>query len=240
MTPVETPPPLHEASPFWTYTDFALFVCLSIPSVVLSLLTALALGRLAPIGKPVLALLTQLLVYAFLFGALYLILKLRYGKPFWRSLGWRAPFPGMLACAAGGPLLAIALGIIGRLIRTPEIKLPLEDLAANLPTTVLLAIIVVVLGPVAEELVFRGFLMPLIARSFGVATGILATALVFGALHAFEYQWSWRHVLLISTAGAVFGWVRHAADSTAASALMHAGFNMLQFTAFLVQMKTHG
>jgi membrane protease YdiL (CAAX protease family) len=240
MTPVEAPPPSYEASPFWTYTDFALFVGMAVPSVALALLTGVVISRWTPLGKPAAALLTQLLVYALLFGSLYLILKLRYGQPFWRSLGWRVPFRGMLACAVGGPLLVLALGVIGKLIRTPEIQLPLKDLADTLPTTILLGIIVVVLGPVAEELVFRGFLMPLTVRSSGVATGVIMTALVFGALHAFEYQWSWRHVLLISTAGAVFGWVRHAADSTAASALMHASFNMLQFAAFLVQIKTNG
>jgi CAAX protease family protein len=237
MTPAEAPPPSHEA-PFWTYTDFALFVCLAIPSVILSLLTVLAVGRLAPVSKPVLALLLQLVLYALLFGALYLILKLRYGQPFWRSLGWRVPFRGMLACAAGGPLLVLGLGIIGKLIRTPEIQLPFKDLAQDVPTTVLFGIIVVILGPVAEELVFRGFLMPLVVRSFGVATGVITTALIFGALHAFEYQWSWRHVLLISTAGAAFGWIRHVTDSTAASSLMHSTFNLIPFVGFLAQART--
>jgi uncharacterized protein len=94
---------------------------------------------------------------------------------------------------------------------------------------------VVVLGPLCEELAFRGFLMPLLIRSLGVTAGILLTGLLFGALHAYEYEWSWRHSLLISVAGAVFGWARYALGSTAASTFMHATFNLTQFAALLAQ-----
>ena len=51
----------------------------------------------------------------------------------------------------------------------------------NRPTVVLFAIFVVILGPLCEELAFRGFLMPLLMRSFGAATGIIATGILFGA-----------------------------------------------------------
>jgi len=56
-----------------------------------------------------------------------------------------------------------------------------------------------------EELIFRGFLQPLLVRSLGAPAGILATALPFGLLHFQEYGNSWRHVLLISLSGVAFG-----------------------------------
>jgi membrane protease YdiL (CAAX protease family) len=105
-------------------------------------------------------------------------------------------------------------------------------------TIILLGILVVILGPVAEELAFRGFLMPLLVRSIGVAGGIVVTGIIFGSVHGYEYQWSWRHMLLISTAGCVFGWVKYKTQSTVASALMHSTFNLTQFAAFLVQQRS--
>ena len=59
----------------------------------------------------------------------------------------------------------------------------------------------------------------------------------FGGLHAPEYQWSWRHVLLISTVGGVLGWVRHKTGSTAGSAFMHATYNLTQLAGFLAAPK---
>src|SRR5213079_893775 len=98
--------------------------------------------------------------------------------------------------------------------RTPIIKLPFEQMLTNRPTIALFAVFVVVVGPLCEELAFRGFLMPLLIRSMGAVAGILITGLLFGSLHAAEYQWSWKHVLLISTAGTTFGWVRYKTGST--------------------------
>jgi membrane protease YdiL (CAAX protease family) len=80
--------------------------------------------------------------------------------------------------------------------------------------------------------------MPLFMRTFGAAIGILFTGFLFGSAHGFEYQWSWRHILLISAAGSIFGWARYKTGSTAAAAFMHATFNLTQFAAFLAQSRT--
>ena len=85
-----------------------------------------------------------------------------------------------------------------------------------------------------EELAFRGFLQPLLVRSLGTVPGILAAALPFGLLHFQEYGNSWRHVLLISLAGAAFGWMRHATGSTKAAAIMHASYNAIEFVLLLM------
>ena len=76
-------------------------------------------------------------------------------------------------------------------------------------------------------------------RSFGALPGILAAAVPFGLLHYSEYGNSWKHVVLISLAGAAFGWMRHATGSTKASTLMHAAYNGFQF-ALLFAAKWQG
>ena len=90
------------------------------------------------------------------------------------------------------------------------------------------------MAPVCEELVFRGFLQPVLVRSLGAVAGILATAVPFGLLHFSEYGNSWRHVLLISLSGVAFGWVRQVTGSTKAAAGMHSAYNAFQFVLLIM------
>jgi membrane protease YdiL (CAAX protease family) len=226
--------PVTPAAPFWDYQDLLFFVSLCLPSLLVSMLLVRFLAPVS-LGKPFQGLLGQLVWYVLIFGSLYGLLRIRYDQPFWRSLGWRFPFRGMGWTLFGGPLLAFAIAILGFLLRTPDIQMPFRQMLGNRPTVVLFAIFVVILGPLAEELAFRGFLMPLVIRSFGPAIGIVATGVVFGGLHAYEYSWSWRHVLLIAAAGTTFGWVRYKTGSIAASIFMHATYNLTQLAAFFAQ-----
>lgn len=241
---VEIPPPIEppsqppERQPFWDYVDLGFLISLCVPALLIAALLVRAFSRFLHYGKPFEGLLIQLVWYALVFGAMFALLRVRYDRPFWRSLGWTVPVPAVAASFLAGPVLAISIGYLGYVLRTPEIKLPFEQMFENQPTLVLFGIFVVILGPLCEELAFRGFLMPLLMRSFGVAAGIIATGLLFGGLHAYEYSWSWRHVVLIGSAGTVFGWVRYKTNSTAASAFMHSTYNLTQFAAFLIQTHT--
>jgi membrane protease YdiL (CAAX protease family) len=237
MTP-ELTDDFRGRSAFWDYTDLLIFIGFAFPSLVASALLARGLTFVLPVSRVFDALLMQLVWYALIFGALVVQLRVRYDRPFWSSLGWKIPFRGMLACLVSGPVLAIAVGLVGYVIHTPTIKLPMFDqMLTDRPTTILFALFVVAIGPLCEELAFRGFLMPLLMRSLGTAGGIVLTAVLFGAMHGYEYEWSWRHMLLISIVGVVLGWVRNDTGSTAASTFMHATFNLTQLAAFVAQPK---
>jgi membrane protease YdiL (CAAX protease family) len=125
--------------------------------------------------------------------------------------------------------------VSGVLLRTPDINSPMKELLADPFSVVLLAIFGTTLAPLCEELLFRGFLQPLLVRSFGAAAGILIAALAFGLLHLQEYGNSWRHGLLITLAGASFGWVRRRTGSTKAAVVMHATYNAVFFVALAAQ-----
>jgi hypothetical protein len=242
MTPpdaLQAPPPDQQRSslqPFWDYQDFLLFIAFAVPSLLIAAFLVRIIPATAIYGKAFQGLLLQLIWYSLTFGALYLILRMRHGQPFWSSLGWKFPFRGMTTVLFGGPLLAVGVGYLGYLLKTPDIQMPFRQMLENRPTLMLFAIFVVLLGPLCEELAFRGFLMPLLVRSLGPAAGIVGTGALFGCLHAPEYSWSWRHVLLITVAGSTFGWVRYRTGSTAASTFMHAGYNLTQLAAFLAQL----
>jgi len=240
-TPVAPAPPPGGSppgsEPFWDYQDFFLFIAFAFPCLLIAALIVRMIPATGAYGKSFQGLVAQLIWYALVFAMLYFILRVRYGRPFWRSLGWRFPFRGMPLILFGGPLLAIGLGMAGALLQTPDVPTPFRAMLDNRPTFVLFTIFVIILGPLFEELAFRGFLMPLLVRSLGPAIGIVLTAALFGCLHAPEYAWSWRHVLLITAAGAAFGWVRYRTGSTAASTFMHAAYNLTQFAGFLGQSK---
>jgi membrane protease YdiL (CAAX protease family) len=224
--------------PFWNYADLLLFILLGIPSLGVAYLVAELLS-FTPLSLAFRLILAQVLWYGLTFGALKALLLLRYQQPFWRSLGWKSlPFSATTLHVFAGPMLALALGLLGAALHTPEIPLPFQQLLKDRPAIILLGLLVVVLGPLCEELGFRGFLMPLFIRSLGPAAGILITGIIFGCAHGYEYEWSWRHMLLISVAGCVFGWAKYKTGSTAASAFMHSTFNLTQFAALLINART--
>jgi membrane protease YdiL (CAAX protease family) len=97
----------------------------------------------------------------------------------------------------------------------------------------------VLAGPLFEELVFRGFAQPLLVRACGLFGGLLMCSLPFSLLHGPQYQWSWRHLLILVIASMVFGLIRHRTGSTAASTLAHAGYNLTFFTGLVLQRNLH-
>jgi len=222
--------------PFWDYFDLFFVISIFLPSLFVAALLVRTISGFIP-GKPLQGLIAQLIAYALIFGALYAILHLRYRRPFWRSLGWRVDPRVAIACLFAGPPLALAIGWLGFVLRAPELETPFQEMLQNRATLFLFAVFVVIIGPLCEELFFRGFLMPLLMRSCGTPAGIVLTGVLFGSLHGPEYSWSWRHILLVAAAGTVFGWVRFRTGSTASAVFMHSTYNMMQLAAFLIQTR---
>jgi membrane protease YdiL (CAAX protease family) len=135
--------------------------------------------------------------------------------------------------ASAGFCAAIVVAVLGNLIGAPNTENAITRLLKDPASVMIMAVFGIMVAPVCEELAFRGFLQPLLVRSFGAIPGVLGAAIPFGLLHFREYGNSWQHALLISMAGAAFGWMRHRSGSTRASAIMHAAYNTLFFAAFL-------
>jgi membrane protease YdiL (CAAX protease family) len=176
-------------------------------------------------------------LYGLLFGSLRLMFRLWYGRPFWRSLGWRPirlPVMWVMLC---GMITAVLVAVASSLIHTPTGENPMTQLMESRADILVMCVLGVTLAPLCEELVFRGFLQPVLVRSLGAAPGILLAALPFGLLHFQEYGNSWRHALIIAMAGVAFGWMRQATGSTKAAAIMHAAYNSLFFIALLTEKR---
>jgi membrane protease YdiL (CAAX protease family) len=233
--PAAAPPP-PERDPFWGYGDLLWFFGLAIPS----LLAGWAVGwlTLASLKLKVVSLAAEMIVlYGLLFGSLRLMFRLWYGRPFWRSLGWtpiRLPVMWVMLC---GMITAVLVALASSLIHTPTGENPMTQLMDTRLDVLVMCVLGVTLAPLCEELVFRGFLQPVLVRSLGAVPGILLAALPFGLLHFQEYGNSWRHALIIAMAGVAFGWMRQATGSTKAAAIMHAAYNSLFFIALMTEKR---
>jgi len=225
---------------FWGYHDLLLFVAAFFPAL---LSAGLFVGALYGVfgwpgmGKAPQLLAAQFLAYALWFAFLYVLLKAKYHRPFWESLGWEYFGESFGQRIAYGVLLALAIGLLGGLLRTPDLDTPMKRLLSDRLSVVLVGLAAATAGPVCEELAFRGFVQPLLVRSLGALPGIVLTALPFALLHGPEYAWSWRHVLLVTLAGCAFGWVRNRTGSTAAAAVVHAAYNSTFFAGMLITGK---
>lgn len=151
------------------------------------------------------------------------------------SLGalWRRVAPGQLRqdLAWGGAFLAlavllvIAVALASSLILKPD-QSPQRDLQEVLRSlsgwgpTLILFLVVAGLAPFFEELLFRGFLLPLLARGQGMAMALALSALLFGAIHLQPMG-----LPTLSTLGFVLGLAMRHTGSLRTPILVHACWN---------------
>ena len=178
------------------------------------------------VASPELQILGQMVAYLVLLGYMYVLVTKERGRPhFWETMHWNWP-RAIQVYLLGGVLLQAAFLIIEwQLRRFVPKETPFSELLRRPYSLLLIAAFSITLGPLMEELFFRGFLYPVLRRRFGVLTGILVTAMGFGLVHAAQYGYSWLSISLIFVVGLVLAIVREAKNSVAAGFLVHAGYN---------------
>jgi membrane protease YdiL (CAAX protease family) len=111
-----------------------------------------------------------------------------------------------------------------------------EDVVAKLflgegaPMRALIALVVVVCGPVIEEVLFRGALFRPMRKTLQGWMVVVVTAVLFGIVHL-----SPQKLLPIAMVGLVLGVTRLASGSLLPSMLAHAAFNAMPFVALVTQ-----
>jgi membrane protease YdiL (CAAX protease family) len=235
--------PEKEREPFWNYGDLLLMIGLLFISLLLAGLAAREWVQFHPNLKKDLtdlALPFQFVAYALVYFCFFLVFKLRYDRPVFESLGWRKSGYNLLAAGLGGVLLAFGIAYLASLIHTPKVDTPFEDLVKTPLSMALLALTAVVLAPLFEEMIFRGFLQPLFSRTLGAGLGIFLTAVLFGGLQASEYQKAWQYVAAITIVGIVLGILRAKTNSIIPGTVMHGCFNAVSVVGlFAAKYVTH-
>lgn len=147
-----------------------------------------------------------------------------------RSLGldyvrWRAATAtNWLYAVVGGILAGAAVFAIGSASRQ----------SMGLSNDWRLVVLQVTLGPVLEELVFRGYLFTLLTWSFRRLADdsgrnrlvVVATAVAFALVHMSQPGVSWLQLACITSTGTLYGWFRYRSRSVAPAAASHAAYNL--------------
>lgn len=234
----------HQREPFWGWLDVALFVVATPALVAVAVVLMTVLKALSwPVDTALSILGIQTVLYAAAYLVLWLILMLRHSESVWDGLRW-AVRPGLGAkLFVSGFALAFAAALLGLALHAPKIDNPIIRMMRDPVSIFAVVVFASTIGPAAEEAFFRGFLQPVAARSLGAAGGIALTSLVFASLHGIEYHWCWQYLLLVFVASLAFGWTRYRWNSTGASTLLHAGYNLMFFVGYLIQgriLLSHG
>lgn len=104
---------------------------------------------------------------------------------------------------------------------------------------VLLALLVVGVAPLVEELVFRGVLLSGLASRMPVWVAVAVSALIFGAAHLPDFGYAWYPVPTLVLLGLVLGWLRVHSRSLWPSMVMHASNNFFAAIAWFVVAHPH-
>ena len=169
-------------------------------------------------------------------------------KRWWPALWPQAEPPGFGFAAARTPALyvvAVMLGILmpvlgGALTQWlahgHEVSQDIKQLGANisLPLRVPLALLVVSVGPLVEELLFRGVLLSAFSRYLGAAGSVVLTALVFACVHLPDLSFLWYALPNLALLGLVLGWLRVQSGSIWPAVLAHGMNNLLAVVSWFV------
>lgn len=222
--------------PFWGYAELLLAAAVFIAMNLVGFMAMRSLGATLhfdpELGVPLLV--VEFTGYLVVFLAIKGLFS-RYGQPLFESLAWvEFPFQARNLVVLG-IVLAFLMILLGALLRLPNnVETPFEKLLNDLPSRIAITVFGITLGPIIEELLFRGFLQPVLVDSFGVLPGILATSMVFGAMHLMQNANLWQTGVLITIVGFVLGVVRHVSGSTRASAITHLSYNAVPFILMLI------
>jgi hypothetical protein len=181
-------------------------------------------------SKPIIPITATILLYVLVILFLYISVSKLKDLPFWRTFGWRklVPTAGVPAKPwvyfVGGIALSFCVAIVSSRLKTPE-NLPIEELFKSRYGAFLLMGMAVLIAPMVEETVFRGYLYPLFAKSLGVVPGIVITGVLFGLMHAPQLGWTWELVAMLMGVGIVFTLARARAGTVLASFLLHLAYN---------------
>ena len=82
----------------------------------------------------------------------------------------------------------------------------------------------VIIAPIVEETIFRGFMLPAFARRFGIVPAAIFTSLLFGAIH-----WQLNVGIITFIMGLLLSWLYYATRSLWPAIMFHSLKNLLAF-----------
>jgi hypothetical protein len=173
--------------------------------------------------RPMLLIGAQALTYLAVIGFMVFLVKRTNPQTFGEAIRWKWP-ENPWAYLLGGVVLSVVLQFLGHFVPIPK-DLPMDRFFRTSLDAWILAVFGVLVAPLMEELFFRGFLYPVLARRMGMAVSIVLTGIGFALVHAQQLGHAWGPVLIIFLVGVVLTTARALAKSVAAGWLIHFAYN---------------
>lgn len=239
-TEAVVPPPLRD--PVWNLWDVLMIVVVALGGMVLfGTVIGLCL-RFAGIPLPAemsplmlrVILGAQCLAYIVVLIFMYYLVTGEYGRRFAEAVHWAAPPASVWPYYfAGGVALSFAVGLLGHLLPFPP-HLPIDKYFQDRASAWLITIFGITLAPLVEELYYRGFLYPVLARHVGVTLGTVITAAAFALMHSAQLAHAWGPLFVLFLVGLVLTIVRIVTRSVVPGFLMHIAYNATLFTMLYI------
>jgi hypothetical protein len=176
-------------------------------------------------SNPYFVLLSQLFLYIILVGFLFLLITRKYGLDFSVSLKLeKIPTASVRVFVMLGLILALLVMLLSTVYPSAN-ETPLERIFGQGRALYLFALFGVIVAPFTEELIFRGFLYPLIEKMAGRVIAIVVTAAIFAGLHVPQLWGSWQAIGLILFVGLVLSSIRAVTGLLTPSWIIHLAYN---------------
>jgi hypothetical protein len=221
-----------EENPPWTgwevlalavLTMFTMILCLFVVGYTLRPYLAPHAEWNVVITQPVVVVGGQLLAYFLLFFLMFALVRNHTEGSVLGALRWNWP-KNWTQYLLAGLVLEVFLLPFAYLLPMPK-NIPLDEFFKTARDAYILSVFGIFVAPLFEELFFRGFLYPVLARRWGLPVSIVVTAAAFASIHATQLKYSWGPVLVIFIVGLALTSVRALKKSVAATVLMHMAYN---------------
>ena len=156
-------------------------------------------------------------------------------RPFRATIGlvgngriWPAAFGAVIL---GGAMDTVTLALHKPIV--PDVLQPLFTGASSVVAMVVFAVIVT---PLVEELLFRGVLFPVVARSLNTIWAVILVSVLFGLAHVVTYGPDAYSIVQSLVAGLYLTWLRARTRSLVPSIAAHTALNLYATVEAIVVM----
>lgn len=222
--------PFHwQSADLIAFAGFFIGIVFIMPIALFAVLRSLRPGFQVSDLSGVVQILIQGFLLLLLVGFIVFMIRVVHGQPLLHSLRWvrREQF-SVVFFGAAGAFLAVTVLLVSRFF-PPAGESPLEKLLSTPASIVAFVIYGILLAPLLEETIFRGFLYTVLADVFSPRVAVPVVSVLFAGLHVNQLSGNWPAVFVILGVGYVLTLVRQRTDSLIPSVIMHTAYNAMIF-----------